>query len=66
MAVDENAILNDMSSGLRIEVSKYLISEMMEDVMPFCDMSPLQWARILPMLQPCIFAAGEVLCRQVT
>ena len=46
MAVDETAILNEMSSSLRIEVSKYLISDMMEGVMPFCDMSPLQWAKV--------------------
>jgi hypothetical protein len=32
--------------------------------MPFKEMSPLQWSIILPLLRPCIFEAGQVLCTQ--
>jgi hypothetical protein len=64
VSVDEEAILSEMTSDLRIEVSKYLVSELMEDVMPFKDMSSLQWAKVLPLLTPHVFNQHDVLCSQ--
>lgn len=64
VSVNEEAILLEMSSDLRVEVSKYLVSELMEVVMPFRDMSSLQWAKVLPLLTPHVFTHGDVLCWQ--
>jgi len=64
VAVDETAILNELSADLRIEVSQYLVAEMMEDVMPFKDMSPIQWSIILPLLRPFVYETDQVLCTQ--
>ena len=64
VSVNEEAILLEMSSDLRVEVSKYLVSELMEVVMPFRDMSSLQWAKVLPLLTPHVFNHGDVLCWQ--
>jgi len=61
VSVNEEAILLEMSSDLRVEVSKYLVSELMEVVMPFRDMSSLQWAKVLPLLTPHVFTHGDVL-----
>jgi hypothetical protein len=46
------------------KVSQYLIAEMMEDIMPFKEMSPLQWSMILPLLKPFVFAQQQLICTQ--
>lgn len=51
-------------SLLLYQVSQYLIAEMMEDIMPFKEMSPLQWSIILPLLKPFVFAHQQLICTQ--
>jgi len=64
MAIDEQQILRDLSTTLRMEVSSFLVSELMGQVSLFRLLSPVHWARILPLLRPCRFSANEIICRQ--
>jgi hypothetical protein len=63
-AIDEQRILTDLPTGLRHEVSTYLISDLMSNVTLFKDLGPVSWSRILPLLRPCRFEAGDLICSQ--
>jgi len=64
MAIDESQILTDLSAGLREEVTDFVMSTLMEEVALFRLLPPTYWAHILPLLRPCRFSPGEVLCTQ--
>jgi len=63
-AIDETKIFNELSTTLRKEVSMYLVSELMGDVELFRNMSPVLLPRLLPLLRPMRFEAGENICIQ--
>ena len=63
-AIDEHAILMDLPSSLRNEVSSFLVSGLMSNVTAFRNVSPVLWARIVPLLRPCRFENSEIVCQQ--
>jgi len=64
-AMDERAILMDLSPSIRAEVSEYLVeSGMLSEVMIFKQMSSVYWPRILPLLRAVPLMRGEVVCRE--
>jgi len=63
-AIDEERILTDLPTGLRDEVSTFLVSDLMSNVTLFKDLGPVSWSRILPLLRPCRFEAGDLICSQ--
>jgi hypothetical protein len=63
-AIDEQRILTDLPTGLRHEVSTFLISDLMSNVTLFKDLGPVTWSRILPLLRPVRFEAGDLICSQ--
>jgi len=64
MAIDESQILTYLSAGLREEVTDYVMSTLMEEVALFRLLPASYWPHVLPLLRPCRFSAGEVLCTQ--
>jgi len=64
MAIDEQEILRDLSTSLRMEVSTFLVSELMGQVSLFRLLSPVHWSMILPLLRPCRFASNDPVCNQ--
>jgi hypothetical protein len=63
-AIDEQSILSDLPTDLRHEVSTFLISDLMKTVTLFRDLEPSSWSRILPLLRPCRFEGGSLICSQ--
>ena len=64
-SLDESTILMEMSTALRQELTDFLVQGgPMSEVALFHSMSPVYWARVLPLLRPCMFARDEVICRQ--
>ena len=63
-AIDESKIFGELSTTLRREVSSYLLVELMGDFCLFHSMSPVLWPRLLPLLRPMRFEAGELVCAQ--
>jgi hypothetical protein len=60
-ALDECLVLDDLSASLRLEVSSFLVHDMLlNDVMIFKLVNPIHWAGLLPLLRPCIFNKDEV------
>ena len=51
-AVDEQGIINQLSSSLRVEVATFLVSTLMNSVDLFVHLGPSMWAKILPILRP--------------
>jgi hypothetical protein len=64
MAIDEGQILTDLSAALRVEVTDFIMASLMEEVALFRLLPPTYWPFVLPLLRPCRFSAGEVLCVQ--
>jgi hypothetical protein len=64
MAIDEQEILKDLSTSLRMEVSTFLVSELMGQVSLFRLLSPVHWSMVLPLLRPCRFTALDYICQQ--
>jgi hypothetical protein len=64
MAIDEQEILRDLSTTLRMEVSTFLVSELMGQVSLFRLLNPVHWAMILPLLRPCRFTMNDFVCHQ--
>lgn len=62
--VDEKKIFREMSAGLRLEVSSYIVTVQMGGVKVFQTMNPLLWSSLIAMLKPLRFDPGEVVCRQ--
>jgi hypothetical protein len=63
-ADDEQVILADLSTALRMEVSMFLVEDLMGKVPMFKSLDPQVWAKILPLLRPARFERGEVVCAQ--
>lgn len=63
-AIDEERILADLPTGLRHEVSSFLVSDLMSNVDLFKDLGPVKWSRILPLLRPCRFEMNDHMCSQ--
>lgn len=62
--VDERKIFREMSAGLRLEVSSYIVTVQMGGVKVFQTMNPLLWSSLIALLKPLRFDPGEVVCRQ--
>ena len=63
-AIDEQVILGDLSTALRMEVSSFLVSGLMEGVPMFKALNPEIWAKILPLLRPARFERAEEVGKQ--
>jgi len=64
-SLDESTIMMEMSTALRQELTEFLVQNgPMSEVVLFKSMSSVYWARVLPLLRPCMFARHEVVCRQ--
>lgn len=47
-----------------VQVSTYLVADLMRSVQVFKDLPPLIWAKIIPLLRPCHFEPNEIVCVQ--
>ena len=69
-AIDQGAILTQLSKTLRSEVAEFLLSSLLDNIDIFTkddsnpDGNSDLWAAILPRLRPAKFEAGESLCEQ--
>ena len=63
-AIDEVKIFSEMSTGLRREVSAFLVTELMGQDSFFSTMPPLLWPKLLPILKPVRMEKGESICMQ--
>jgi hypothetical protein len=64
-SLDESTIMMEMSTALRQELTDFLVlSGPMSEVALFKSMSSVYWARVLPLLRPCMFARLETVCKQ--
>lgn len=63
-AIDEQVILSDLSTSLRMEVSSFLVSGMMGQIPMFKSLDPQMWSKILPLLRPSRFERLECVCKQ--
>jgi len=63
-AIDEQEIMGDLSSALRMEVSKFLVEGLMGKIPTFKPLNPQIWAKILPLLHPSRFERYEVVAVQ--
>ena len=64
-SLDERSILMGASTALRGELTDYLVEHgHLKDVILFKSMSTAYWARILPLLRPCLFTRDESICLQ--
>jgi len=63
-AIDESRIFSELSTGLRKEVSQFLVSDLVGMDSFLTKVSPVLWPRLLPLLRPMRYEAGETICRQ--
>jgi hypothetical protein len=63
-AIDEAKIFAELSTGLRNEVSSFLVEDLLGKESFFMTMPPTLWPRLLPLLKPMGFEASELVCTQ--
>lgn len=63
-AIDEARILSELSTGLRKEVSTFLVNEAMAHAELFKSIPEVLWPKLLPAVRPLHVVAGETICRQ--
>ena len=63
-AIDESRILSELSTGLRKEVSAFLVNEAMAHAELFRSIPEVLWPKLLPSVRPLRVVAGETICRQ--
>ena len=63
-AIDEAKIFAELPTGLRKEVSSFLVVELLGNESFFMKMPPTLWPRLLPLLKPMGFEPCELVCTQ--
>jgi hypothetical protein len=62
--IDEAKLFAELSTGLRKEVSSYLVENLLGKESFFVAMPSNLWPRLLPLLKPTGFKLGELVCTQ--